>query len=50
MQNNCGKLNCITKIKKIYTEADGNVYIGTTGDEKLANCSPAAGVYFTLDT
>jgi hypothetical protein len=46
----CAKLNCITKIEKIYTEADGNVYIGTTRDEKLANCSPVAGVYFTLDT
>ena len=48
MAATCSKTGCIDKIQMLYVNADGNIYIGMPGDEKLANCTPVSGVYFTL--
>jgi len=45
----CANWGCISTIKDLYTNAEGVVYIGTPLDEKIANCTPLANVYFTLD-
>lgn len=44
----CSATGCIDKIQMLYVSADGDIYIGMSGDEKLANCTPVSGVYFTL--
>lgn len=47
--NRCTTWGCLSTISTLYTNANGAIYIGTPFDEKLANCSPASGVYFSLD-
>jgi hypothetical protein len=44
----CSATGCIDKIQMLYVNADGDIYIGMPGDEKLANCTAVSGVYFTL--
>ena len=46
----CQSWGCITTISKLYTTANGPIYVSTPLDEKLANCTPVSDVYFTLDT
>ena len=46
----CTSWGCVSTISKLYTTTDGPVYIGTPLNEKLANCTPVSGVYFTLNT
>ena len=46
----CSSGSCISKIEKIYTQINGNVLVSTNQDEKLTNCTPVSGVYFTLNT
>jgi hypothetical protein len=45
----CTSRGCISTVSDIYANADGAIYIGTPLDEKLANCTPVSGVYFTLN-
>ena len=45
----CDSWGCISTISNLYVTSDGVIYVGTPLDEKLANCTPVAGVYFTLD-
>jgi len=45
----CTSWGCAGLIKDIYSNATGKVLVASVHDEKLANCSPVAGVYFTLD-
>jgi hypothetical protein len=45
----CASWGCKAEVSDIYTNADGAIYIGTPLDEKLANCTPVSGVYFTLN-
>jgi hypothetical protein len=35
-------------IEKLYVESTGTIYIGTSGDEKVLNCSATSGVYVTI--
>lgn len=44
----CTSWGCRSKVSVIYTRADGDILIGTPLNEKLANCTPVSGVYFTL--
>lgn len=46
--NICSSSGCISKIEVFYVISSGKLYIGTPLDEKLANCTPVSGVYFTL--
>ncbi|WP_138552375.1 hypothetical protein [Pseudoalteromonas rubra] len=32
-------------IERLYVEASGKIFIGTSGDEKILNCNAASGVY-----
>lgn len=48
-QGQCYSRGCISQIESLYTEANGVIYVSTLQDEKLANCKPVSGVYFTLD-
>ena len=48
--NQCTTWGCISTIEDLYTNADGYIYIGTPLDEKIANCTPVSGVYFSLNT
>ena len=48
MAATCSKTGCIDKVQMLYVNAGGDIYIGMPGDEKLANCTPVSGVYFTL--
>ncbi len=45
----CTTNRCLAKIEKLYVRTTGNISVGTTQDERLANCTPTSGVYFTLD-
>lgn len=45
----CNSIRCVAKIEKLYVRTSGNISVGTTQDETLANCTPKSGVYFTLD-
>ena len=47
--NQCASWGCKAKISVLYTSVNGSIYIGTPFDEKAANCTPVAGVYFTLN-
>jgi hypothetical protein len=47
--NQCASWGCTATIETLYTNVDGDIYIGTPGDEKLTNCTPVSGVYFTLN-
>lgn len=46
----CSSTECVGLIENIYIQANGEIYIGTPHDEKLANCSPVSGALLTLDT
>lgn len=35
-------------VDRIYIKKDGEVFVGTSGDEKLLNCSAVSGVYATF--
>ncbi|MBU2392324.1 MAG: hypothetical protein KKH70_03120 [Gammaproteobacteria bacterium] len=35
-------------VDMLYVNADGRVYVSTSGDEKLLNCQAVSGVYVTL--
>ncbi|KZN56742.1 hypothetical protein N474_11355 [Pseudoalteromonas luteoviolacea CPMOR-2] len=35
-------------IERLYVEASGTIYIGTSGDEKVLNCQAVAGGYATI--
>ncbi|MFY2509447.1 hypothetical protein ACN3E9_14505 [Vibrio pectenicida] len=45
----CTTWGCIATIETLYTNADGDIYIGTPLDERKANCQPIADVFFTLN-
>lgn len=47
--NQCAAWGCISTIEDLYTNADSYIYIGTPLDEKIRNCTPVSGVYFSLD-
>ncbi|MCG7561332.1 MULTISPECIES: hypothetical protein [Pseudoalteromonas] len=46
--NTCSSIGCTSVIETLYTSENGNIYVGFPADEKLANCTPQSGVYFTL--
>lgn len=35
-------------ISRLYIKHDGDVFVGTSGDESVLNCNAASGVYVTL--
>jgi len=45
----CESWGCISTVSDLYTNADGLIYVGTPLDEKLANCTPVAEVYFSIN-
>ncbi|WP_020411143.1 hypothetical protein [Microbulbifer variabilis] len=46
----CAGGQCVAvDIDKLYVTTGNITYVGTSGDEKLLNCSAEAGVYTTLD-
>lgn len=44
----CVPTNCTGYLDQVYMEANGNLYVQTSGNETLANCTPASGVYLFL--
>ncbi|WP_394203806.1 hypothetical protein [Marinagarivorans algicola] len=36
------------EVDRIYIKKDGEVFVGTSGDEKLLNCTAVSGVYATF--
>ncbi len=49
--SSCGTQSCSNvTIENIYTTADGNVLIMTSGDETTLGCTQTSGKYVTLDT
>ncbi|MBN3495879.1 hypothetical protein [Vibrio neptunius] len=48
-QDRCESWGCISTIETLYTNSNGDIYIGTPLDEKRANCTPVSGVYFSLN-
>lgn len=45
----CASWGCISTISELYITTDGDIRVGTPLDEKLASCTPASGVFFTLN-
>lgn len=45
----CSTWGCISTIETLYTNAEGDIYIGTPLDERKANCQTVNGSYFTLN-
>lgn len=45
----CTTWGCISSISELYVNAEGSIIVGTPLDEKLANCTPVSGVFFTLN-
>ncbi len=37
-------------IDSIFIRGAGNIYVGTSGNEKLLNCTAASNIYLALDT
>ncbi|TMP30449.1 hypothetical protein CWB98_23250 [Pseudoalteromonas rubra] len=35
-------------IERLYVEASGKIFIGTSGDEKILNCNAESGSYVTI--
>ncbi|KPZ73130.1 hypothetical protein J8L86_12590 [Shewanella sp. MMG014] len=49
VQANCVPHGCFgVEVEKLYIKASGMVYIATSGDETLMDCSAVSGVYSTL--
>ena len=44
----CTSKGCYDTVERLFITADGNIYIGTGGDEKKVNCTLAYGKYLTL--
>ncbi len=44
----CGTKSCLDKIEKIYTRANGDTLIATSGDESQLNCVSVSSKYLTL--
>jgi len=38
------------QVDRLYPNANGMIYIGTTGDETKLNCTAPGGVYLTLNS
>jgi len=49
LEDQCTSWGCKSTISELYTNAQGDIYVATPLDEKLANCTAVSGVYFTLD-
>lgn len=46
----CTATACVdVRITQLYVTASGNVHVKTSGNPALLNCSPASGVFITLD-
>ncbi|MEX0334654.1 hypothetical protein [Vibrio tubiashii] len=45
----CTSWGCISTVETLYTNANGDIYVGTPLNETLANCTPVSNVYFTLN-
>lgn len=48
-EGQCNSAGCISTISDLYTNAEGRIYVGTPHDEKAANCTPIADIYFTVN-
>ncbi|MCP4486429.1 MAG: hypothetical protein GY820_03785 [Gammaproteobacteria bacterium] len=46
----CSGTGCISTISEINTKINGDILIGTPFNEKLANCTPVADIYFVLSS
>ncbi|ESP94166.1 MULTISPECIES: hypothetical protein [Pseudoalteromonas] len=46
--NTCIKSGCTDIVETLFVNEGGQIYVGTPGNEKLANCSPVEGTYFTI--
>jgi hypothetical protein len=44
----CSGDSCKELIERIYLHADGNIYIGTSGNEKGLSCTPSGDIYVVL--
>lgn len=44
----CTSWGCISTIKTLYINSSGVIFVGTPLDERLANCTPESGIYFTM--
>lgn len=44
----CGPTACTGYVDQIYVEANGDLYVRTSGNELLANCTPNSGVFLHL--
>ncbi|AOT11046.1 hypothetical protein [Pseudoalteromonas luteoviolacea] len=48
--NTCSSIGCTDTIETLFVNEGGQIYVGTPGNEKLANCSPVEGNYFSIAT
>jgi hypothetical protein len=44
----CQPTACVGFVDQVYVEANGNLYVQTSGNETLANCTPNSGIYLYL--
>jgi hypothetical protein len=44
----CVPTACIGLVDQVYVEANGDLYVQTSGNETLANCTPNSGLYLYL--
>src|SRR5437868_2381205 len=44
----CGPIACTGYVDQIFVEANGDLYVRTSGNEALANCVPNSGVFLFL--
>ena len=44
----CTENGCLSKVDTLYMSGNGNIFIGTTDDEKLLDCDAVSDVYITL--
>lgn len=44
----CSATGCIGYVEQLYIEADGGLWLQTTGNEQLANCVPNSGIFLRL--
>lgn len=46
----CTGRSCASEyVDRLYVTANGNIYVGSSGDEKLLNCTAVSNVYMTLN-
>ena len=47
-RSECDSFGCTGYVEQLYVEANGSLWLQTSGNETFANCTPNSGMYLKL--